>query len=65
MNDVRIGVLIVGADEKVNQKLSPVFLVQLGNDILQLPRFALRRGNELKLKRNKMPARNSAEGDGA
>lgn len=65
MNDVWIGVLIVGADKKVNQKLSPVFLVQLGNDILQPPRFALRRGNELKLKRNKMPARKSSEVGGA
>lgn len=43
MNDERIGVLIVGADEKVHQELSAVFLVQLGDDVLQPPRLALGR----------------------
>lgn len=42
MNDERIGVLIVGADEKVHQELSPVFLVELGDDVLQPPRLALK-----------------------
>lgn len=52
MNDERIGVLIVSADEKVHQELSPVFLVELGNDVLQPPRLALKRkGNALKSRR--------------
>lgn len=42
MNDERIGVLIVGADEKVHQELSPVLLVELGDDVLQPPRCALK-----------------------
>lgn len=43
MNDERVGVLIVGADEKVHQELSAVFLVQLGDDVLQPPRLAFGR----------------------
>lgn len=60
MNDERIGVLIVGADEKVHQELSAVFLVQLGDDVLQPPRLALgRRGNALKSRRNSASSRRS------
>lgn len=42
MNDVRIGVLVVAANKKVNQKLSSIFLIQLGDGILQPPRLAWR-----------------------
>lgn len=64
MNDERIGVLIVGADEKVHQELSPVFLVELGDDVLQPPRLALgRRGNALKWRRNGASLSSSAPED--
>lgn len=64
MNDERIGVLIVGADEKVHQQLSPVFLIELGDDVLQPPRLALRRrGNALKSGRNSASLSGSAPED--
>lgn len=66
MNDERIGVLIVGADEKVHQELSAVFLVQPGDDVLQPPRLALgegERGNALKSRRNSASSRRSGAGE--
>lgn len=44
MNDVRIGVPVIGAHEKVNQELSSIFLVEPGDDVLQPPVFALTSG---------------------
>lgn len=40
MDDVRTGVPVVYADEKVYHELGAVFHVQLGDDILQPPQFA-------------------------
>lgn len=64
MNDERIGVLIVSADEKVHQELRPVFLVELGDGVLQPPRLALRgRGSALKSRRNSASLSGSAPED--
>lgn len=65
MNDERIGVLIVGADEKVHQELSPVFLVELGDDVLQPPRLALEeeKANALKWRRNSASLSSTAAED--
>lgn len=40
MNDVWIGVPVIGADKKVNQELSSVFLIELGQDVFQRPCWA-------------------------
>ena len=52
MNDVRIGVPVIGAHEKVNQQLSSVFLVQPGDDVLQPPVFALTEREAKKVRKN-------------
>lgn len=37
MNDMRGWIPVISADEKVNQEQSSIFLIQLGNDVLQPP----------------------------
>lgn len=56
MNDVWIGVPVIGANEKVNQELSSIFLIQLGNDVLQPPLFTWRMEKEGKVRKNEMAA---------
>lgn len=50
MNDVWIGVPVISADKKVHQKLSSIFFIQLGNDILQSPRLAWSKEKHLRLR---------------
>ena len=37
MDDVGVGVSVIRADKKVNQNLSPVFLIQFGKNVFKPP----------------------------
>ena len=50
MNDVWVGVPVIGANKKVDQELRSVFLIQLGNDVLQPPCFACRAEKDRKVR---------------
>lgn len=54
VDDIRAGVLVIYADEKVYHELGAVFHVQLGNDILQPPQFAWRKETAGAIERRKL-----------
>ena len=58
MNDVWIGVPVIGADKKVDQELSSIFLIQLGDDILQPPCFTWVTEKEGKVRKGELTVHN-------